>query len=670
MMREDGPRPTTEYGPRMPFQALAGRALPDRGRLAWLGLATVLLLLTILAVVIALASNNAGGEVRRSSLLSDAYEKASTAVALEESLERKYRLEPGADVRTRYHQASADLVTALDVASAAGSADDARLVAQVEALHVTYLASIERMFDAVDAGDTGLVLQIDSAEVDPAFGSIETLVTGAAEAHVATAAGSLARLGEVDSTSLMAIPIVFALGIILLILSRTAMHGFERRLEEGSLREQAEVRASRERAEALDALGVQVASLVTNQSPEVSGKAITDALCGIDGVDAATVFAFDGSGGATVLAISGKHLGLLEVGGDVPRRRAADLLQRARAGAWTERWVPGPEDGEHGQRYAASGLIATAYAPIPGKDGPIGLLVSGMTDTASLQRLPDHLAALADFAPSARMLLERALENRYELARSRARIEATIDSGAFHPVFQPIVDLVTRRPIGYEALTRFDDGSRPDLFFAEARRCGLEERLEVATLSASMAASGDLPAGLFVSLNVSPAIIIAGEKLQSVLASRTRPIVLEVTEHETIDDYEALRSAFVALGSGLRLAVDDAGAGIANFNHLVELRPDIVKIDIGLVRGVNTDLTRQALIVALLHFAAATDCQVVAEGIETEPERVVLKELEVQYGQGYLFGRPAVAATWPRPSPVLTPRRTLRAVSTGARPVA
>lgn len=654
----------------MPFQAPAGRTLPDRGRLAWFGLATVLVFLTIFALVIAFATRNAGDEVRRSTLLSGAYERANTAVALEESLERKYRLEPGVEVRTRFRQASASLVIALDLARSVGNADDESLVTRVEALHVPYLASIDRMFDAVDAGDTGLVLRIDNGEVDPVFGSIETLVAGAAEAHATAAAESLARLGEADTISLTATPIVFVLGMILLFLARTAMHGFERRLEEGSLRELAEARASKERAVALDALGTQVASLVANQSPEVSGQAITEALCGLDGVDAATVFAFDGSGGATVLAISGKHLGLLEVGGDVPERRAADLLQRARVGAWTERWVPGPEDGEHGQRYAASGLIATAYAPIPGKDGPIGLLVSGMTDSASLERLPDHLAALADFAPSARMLLERALEIRYALARSRARIEATIDSGAFHPVFQPVVDLVTRRPIGYEALTRFDDGSRPDLFFAEARRCGLEERLEVATLGAALAASSVLPAGLFVSLNVSPGLIIAGEKLESILASRTRPIVLEITEHETIDDYEALRAAFVALGPGMRLAVDDAGAGIANFHHLVELRPDVVKIDIGLVRGVNTDVTRQALIVALLHFAAATDCQVVAEGIETEPERVVLKELEVQFGQGYLFGRPAVAAAWSRPSPAVTPRRSLRPVPTRVRPVA
>src|SRR5450756_1336015 len=216
-------------------------------------------------------------------------------------------------------------------------------------------------------------------------------------------------------------------------------------------------------------------------------------------------------------------------------------------------------------------------------------------------RLADHLPVLVEFAPSARLLLEKPLQARQDLARSRTRIETIVATGAFHPVFQSMVDLPTRVPIGYEALTRFDDGTPPDLAFAEARRCGLEQELESVTLRAAVAASEGLPVERFLSLNVSPALILAGDELRAILAARTRPIVLEITEHDTVEDYAALRSAFVALGSGLRLAVDDAGAGVANFNHLVEFRPQFVKVDIGLVRGVNADLTRPALIVCLLY---------------------------------------------------------------------
>jgi PAS domain S-box-containing protein len=407
-------------------------------------------------------------------------------------------------------------------------------------------------------------------------------------------------------------------------------------------------------------IAATLARLQPGQTPEVTGQAIADALLALDGMESPTVFVFDEAGRAVVLGRGGGRLGPVEVGGTVPEARSAHLLERASVGPWSERWVPGPEDGEYGARFAASGLLAAAYAPIPGEHGPIGLLAVATSDPARADHLAEQLPALTDFAPTARLLLEQPLRERLDLARSRIRIESIVASAAFHPVFQPIVELRSRQAIGYEALTRFDDGTRPDLVFAEARRCGLERELEAATLRVALASSVDLPPDRFVSLNVSPGLITAGDDLRQILAARTRAVVLEVTEHDHVEDYGALRSAFVALGSGLRLAVDDAGAGVANFNHLVELRPQIVKVDIGLVRGVNADLTRQALIVALLHFAGATDCQVVAEGIETEAEREVLERLEIPLGQGYLFGRPALAETWDNLPADLAARRRRR----------
>jgi EAL domain-containing protein (putative c-di-GMP-specific phosphodiesterase class I) len=114
----------------------------------------------------------------------------------------------------------------------------------------------------------------------------------------------------------------------------------------------------------------------------------------------------------------------------------------------------------------------------------------------------------------------------------------------------------------------------------------------------------------------------------------------------TIDDYRAVRSAIDRLGPDVRTAVDDVGAGIANFSHLVELRPGIVKIDAGLIRDLDTDLARQAVLVGLVHFAAKAGCEVIAEGIETEAERVTAAALGVTHGQGFLFARPAPVATF------------------------
>jgi EAL domain len=111
------------------------------------------------------------------------------------------------------------------------------------------------------------------------------------------------------------------------------------------------------------------------------------------------------------------------------------------------------------------------------------------------------------------------------------------------------------------------------------------------------------------------------------------------------------------------LAVDDAGAGVANFDHLAELRPDLLKIDIGLVRGVDADLGRRAVVAGLVPFAVASGCQVIAEGIETDAELAMVRNLGVAVGQGYLLARPAGAESWAVAEPAKR-----RAVAASRRP--
>lgn len=128
-------------------------------------------------------------------------------------------------------------------------------------------------------------------------------------------------------------------------------------------------------------------------------------------------------------------------------------------------------------------------------------------------------------------------------------------------------------------------------------------------------------------------------------------MVLEITENEAITDYAPLREAVLRLGPDVRLAVDDAGAGVANFNHRAELRPDFLKIDIGLVRGVYSDVGRQAVVAGLVHFAASAGCQVIAEGIETDDELATVRDLGVTLGQGYLLARTSGAEAWRTAAP-------------------
>jgi PAS domain S-box-containing protein len=426
-----------------------------------------------------------------------------------------------------------------------------------------------------------------------------------------------------------------------------------------------EVRRGRERAVIADAL----AALRPLDTPEQTAEAICVHVVELPEIAMASLLILGPDGNAMPLAMAvddGRVIERKSLGA----QRSKQLRARAEQGPWVQEWAPRP-----GHPYLADhlaiGLRGQAYAPVRSGTSLIGLLTVGSRDPDAVAILTERLPAILEFASLAGALLAPSVALTSGTAATRATIQAIIDDAAFHPVFQPIVELASGEPIGYEALTRFDDGTPPDRVFAEARRCGLEQELESVTLRAAVAASVALPAERFLSLNVSPTLIVAGVELRAILAARTGPIVLEVTEHDTIDDYGALRSAFVALGSGLRLAVDDAGAGVANFSHLVELRPQFVKVDIGLVRGVNADLTRQALIVALLHFAGATDCHVVAEGIETEAERAVLEKLQVEFGQGYLFGRPAEGTAWAVPvrrPAAARPRPALRAITGGRRP--
>lgn len=259
---------------------------------------------------------------------------------------------------------------------------------------------------------------------------------------------------------------------------------------------------------------------------------------------------------------------------------------------------------------------------------------------------------------------------RERLAEARQAIDLTIADRRFRPVFQPVVDLSSGDVVGFEALTRFDDGSRPNEVFASANECGLGMELEAATLEAALEAARQLPSNAWLSLNVSPSFLCEVETLQGALSGSSRAIVLEITEHEVIGAYGPCREALARLGPKVRLAVDDAGAGIANFNHLVELRPHFVKIDASLVRGLDTDSGRAAVVVGLAHFAAAGGCRVIAEGIETDAERATVAGLGVGLGQGYLLGRPAAAESWSAsrgPSREKTPVSTNRRVGVVAR---
>lgn len=233
-----------------------------------------------------------------------------------------------------------------------------------------------------------------------------------------------------------------------------------------------------------------------------------------------------------------------------------------------------------------------------------------------------------------------------ERRSTRERLRAVVAERTFAPVYQPIVELATDERVGYEALTRFAEGANPQAVFDDAWEVGLGMELEAATLAAALEGGASLPAGAWLELNVSPPLVLAEEPLRSVVSGAHRPLILEVTEHAPIADYRRFREVVAALPGQPGLAIDDAGAGHASLRHILEVRPQLVKLDRHLVQGIDHDLSRQALVAGMRHFAGATGCELVAEGIETAAERASLHELGVRYGQGYLLGAPAPVEAW------------------------
>lgn len=206
--------------------------------------------------------------------------------------------------------------------------------------------------------------------------------------------------------------------------------------------------------------------------------------------------------------------------------------------------------------------------------------------------------------------------------------------------YQPIVDLASEAVVGFEGLCRFPGSTErsPAYWFDVARRLGRGIPLELAALARVLAEVDGVPAACFLAVNASPSTAM-DERLHAALLAVRTPVVLELTEHEPFPD--GLADALKPLrDGGIRLAIDDAGAGYASFKQILQLRPDIIKIDGSLTSGIDRDPAKRALVTAIVRLCAETGATTVAEAIERRDEQETLAELGVQWGQGYLFGRP------------------------------
>ncbi|KQU07295.1 hypothetical protein ASG56_07140 [Rhodococcus sp. Leaf7] len=227
--------------------------------------------------------------------------------------------------------------------------------------------------------------------------------------------------------------------------------------------------------------------------------------------------------------------------------------------------------------------------------------------------------------------------------RNNDHVAELIADGGPTIVFQPVLSVATGRIMGYEALSRFPSGhGTTQSWFLDAAADGLQIPLELAAVRRAVAASRDLPADAFLAVNVSATTIVATD-LVPILdeATTCRRVVVEITEHDLVSDYTALGAALDHLrDAGLSISVDDVGAGYSGLRQLVEIKPDVIKLDASIVRGIDTDDMRRAAASALTTFAAAIGAQCIYEGVETQKELDSARALGADMVQGFLVGRP------------------------------
>lgn len=237
--------------------------------------------------------------------------------------------------------------------------------------------------------------------------------------------------------------------------------------------------------------------------------------------------------------------------------------------------------------------------------------------------------------------------SRREYRIRRRRIERVLAQGGMTMVFQPVVELRTERRVGFEALARFEPEPErpPNEWFAEAWEVGLGTRLELHAATAVMEVMDDLPGDGYVSVNLSAGTVASREFRELLPELPVERLVIEMTEHTPVADYLALGEVLAELRDrGGRIAVDDAGAGYASFRHVLRLVPELIKLDMSLVRDVDHDPALRSLAAGVAMLAAQIGADVVAEGIETEGELKALRTLGVRFGQGwYRLGRPRPA---------------------------
>jgi EAL domain-containing protein (putative c-di-GMP-specific phosphodiesterase class I) len=216
-------------------------------------------------------------------------------------------------------------------------------------------------------------------------------------------------------------------------------------------------------------------------------------------------------------------------------------------------------------------------------------------------------------------------------------------------VFQHIVDIQTGTAVGFEALARFATRltTSPSQWFHAAAGTPHAAPLEALLIREALQARAELPAGAFMAINVTPALLPDPEVLRAFgTGGDLADVVVELTEHAPVLNDKALREAVAVLRQrGARIALDDVGVGWAGLKQVVDLRPEIVKLDHSLVTAAHTDPVRQAIARMMMDLCSRLGLDLLVEGVENYAELDLFAGMGVPLAQGWVFGRPTTATS-------------------------
>jgi diguanylate cyclase (GGDEF)-like protein len=613
-------------------------------RLATAGLAGVLMLLTGFALWAAYSTNRAARQADRLSRLSDAYQQVRFAVAAEESLERKYRLEPGPEVRARFQQAAASLLAALEVVRQQGDVTDRVLATQVEGDHRRFLDATERLFAAVDAGDTRRVLAIDGGETEPVFHAIEARVDLVADARHEAALAGLGELRQTETTVLMATPIAFTIGLGLLAVFWTIVVGYQRRTQHQALHD--------------DLTGLPNRTLLHDRTAQAIYQADRD-------LTSAALLLIDLDRFKEINNTLGHHYG------DELLKQMAERLRASLRQADTVARLGGDEFAvllssvgtPEGAAEVARKLQAALEEPFVVEGLSLDVEASiGVAVYPDHGNDPDQLLQHADIAMYAAkerhggFMLFDPRQDQHSPRRLAllGELRRAIEHEQLLLYYQPKVQARTGRVLGVEALVRWQHPTQdlvlPGEFIPLAERTGLISPLTHYVLDAALRQCQAWQRDgheFSVAVNVSARRLLDPafpDEVAGLLARWQVParlLVVEITESTIMTDPAQTLEVLSRLSQmGVEVSIDDFGTGYSSMAYLKSLPAHELKVDRSFVMQMTSNGRDAVIVRAAVDLGRNLGLRVVAEGVEDAATWQELDALGCDAVQGFYISRP------------------------------